>query len=102
MMEFTGPDRPLDRRRVAAVVTAVHELLPEVDWAARTDEWVGPRPCTPDGLPLVGPTRAPRVFVCGGHSMWGIALGPLTGRLLAELIATGRAPAELTPLHPLR
>jgi D-amino-acid dehydrogenase len=34
--------------------------------------------------------------------MWGIALGPLTGRLLAELIATGRAPAELTPLHPLR
>lgn len=102
MMEFTGADRPLDRRRVAAVVAAARGLLRDVDWERRTDEWVGPRPCTPDGLPLVGPTLSPRVFVCGGHSMWGIALGPLTGRLLAELIATGRTPAELAALHPLR
>jgi len=102
MMELTGPDRPLDRRRVAAVLAAVRGLLHDVDWDSRAEEWVGPRPCTPDGLPLVGPTSSPRVFVCGGHNMWGIALGPLTGRLLAETIATGRAPAELAPLHPLR
>lgn len=34
--------------------------------------------------------------------MWGITLGPLTGRLLAEQIATGRQPAELVPFDPLR
>jgi D-amino-acid dehydrogenase len=102
MMEFTAPDRPLDRRRIAAVLAAARPMLRGIDWDGRVDEWVGSRPCTTDGLPLVGPTNSPRVHVCGGHNMWGIALGPLTGRLLAESIATGRAPAELTPLHPLR
>jgi D-amino-acid dehydrogenase len=34
--------------------------------------------------------------------MWGIALGPLSGKLLAESIVTGRGAAELTALHPLR
>ena len=34
--------------------------------------------------------------------MWGVTLGPLTGRLLAERIATGITPAELRPLDPCR
>ena len=34
--------------------------------------------------------------------MWGITLGPVTGRLLAETITTGRTPAELRPFNPLR
>lgn len=34
--------------------------------------------------------------------MWGIALGPLTGKLLAHQIATGTTPAELVPFDPLR
>ncbi|MFC7339969.1 NAD(P)/FAD-dependent oxidoreductase [Saccharopolyspora griseoalba] len=102
MMEFTGPDQPLDRRRMDAVVDSVRPMLRGVDLEERRDEWVGPRPCTTDGLPLIGPTTSPRVHVCGGHNMWGIALGPVSGRLLAESIVTGRARPELAPLHPLR
>jgi D-amino-acid dehydrogenase len=102
MMEFTAPDRPADPRRIRAIVNAARTLLPSADLTRRTDEWAGPRPCTPDGLPLVGPTRSPRVHVCGGHGMWGIALGPLSGKLLAESIVTGRRAPELTALHPLR
>jgi D-amino-acid dehydrogenase len=102
MMEFTAPDRPADPRRVKAIANAVRGLLPSADLTRRTDEWAGPRPCTADGLPLVGPTRSPRVHVCGGHGMWGIALGPLSGKLLAESIVTGLGAAELTALHPLR
>jgi D-amino-acid dehydrogenase len=102
MMEFTAPDRPADPRRVRAIVEAARPLLPAADLDRRADVWVGPRPCTADGLPLVGPTRSPRVHVCGGHGMWGIALGPLTGRLLAESITTGRGAAELAALHPMR
>lgn len=102
MMEFTSPDRPGDPRRVQAIVNAARALLPSADFDRREDVWVGPRPCTADGLPLVGPTRSPRVHVCGGHGMWGIALGPLSGKLLADSIVTGRSAAELTPLHPLR
>jgi D-amino-acid dehydrogenase len=101
MMEFTGPDRPLDSRRIQAVIASAKPMLRDIDWDGRTDEWVGSRPCTTDGLPLAGPTNSPRVFVCGGHAMWGITLGPVTGQLMAEAI-TGHAPPEFAALHPLR
>jgi hypothetical protein len=73
---------------------------PESD--ARADEWVGPRPCTPDGLPLIGSTTSPRVYVAGGPGMWGITLGPISGQLLAEAISTGHKPTALAPFDPLR
>ncbi|WP_277402567.1 FAD-dependent oxidoreductase [Streptomyces verrucosisporus] len=77
-------------------------LLEGAGLEARRDEWVGSRPCAADGLPLIGATRSPRVFAAGGHGMWGITLGPVTGRLLAERVATGRETAEPAPFAPLR
>ena len=102
MMEFRRPEEALDQRRIQAIVEAARPLLRGVDLDDRTDEWVGSRPCTVDGLPLIGATRSPRVHVAGGHSMWGITLGPVTGKLLAEQIMTGTTPAELAPFDPLR
>lgn len=102
MMEFRGADEPLDPRRIRAVAESVRPLLRGVDLDDRRDEWVGARPCTPDGLALIGATRSPGVYVAGGHGMWGVVQGPATGRLLAELIATGRRPDELAPFDPLR
>ncbi|MFI0404577.1 NAD(P)/FAD-dependent oxidoreductase [Actinomadura sp. 3N508] len=102
MMEFRDPEAPLDQRRIRAIVEAARPLLRGADLDARQDEWVGSRPCTRDGLPLIGATRSPNVYVGGGHGMWGITLGPATGSLLAEEITTGRRPAELAPFNPLR
>ena len=101
-MEFRSPDAALDPDRVAAIVRSARPLLRGVDWSRRHDEWVGPRPVTADGLPLVGATRMPGLFVAGGHGMWGLTLGPLTGRLLSEQIICGKRPALLRPLDPLR
>jgi D-amino-acid dehydrogenase len=102
MMEFRRPGDALDPRRITAVVEAVRPFLTGVDLDDRRDEWVGSRPCTADGLPLVGPTAAPGVFVAGGHGMWGIALGPVTGQLLAQAVVKGEVPLELAPFDPLR
>jgi D-amino-acid dehydrogenase len=102
MMEFRRPEADLDPRRIGAIVEAARPLLKGADLDSRRDEWVGSRPCTVDGLPLVGATRSTRVFVAGGHGMWGITLGPVTGRLLAEQIVTGRTPEQLRPFNPLR
>ncbi|MFG3706009.1 NAD(P)/FAD-dependent oxidoreductase [Micromonospora sp. NPDC047670] len=102
MMEFRSAEAPLDRRRISAIAEAARPLLRGADLDARADEWVGARPCTPDGLPLIGRTRSPRVFAAGGHGMWGITLGPLTGELLAEQITGGGQPVELLPFDPLR
>jgi len=102
MMEFRDVDAPLDQRRITALVKAADGLLVGTHLDQREDEWVGARPCTADGLPLIGATRDPRVFVAGGHGMWGITLGPITGRLLAEQIVTGRTPEALRAVDPLR
>ncbi|MFE9170526.1 NAD(P)/FAD-dependent oxidoreductase [Streptomyces kebangsaanensis] len=102
MMEFRSPEAPLDARRINAIAEAARPLLRGADLDARQDEWVGSRPCTTDGLPLIGATRSPRVFAAGGHGMWGITLGPATGQLLAETIVTGERPSPLAPFDPLR
>ena len=101
-MEFRGPDADLDRQRIEAIVQSARPFLRGVDWDARHDEWVGPRPVTTDGLPLIGPTKLPGVHVAGGHGMWGLTLGPITGSLLAEQIVTGERPPALRPFDPLR
>jgi D-amino-acid dehydrogenase len=58
--------------------------------------WAGLRPCTPDGLPYVGrPGSLANVTIAAGHAMIGLSLGPITGELVAQIIA-GEEPS-----HPL-
>jgi D-amino-acid dehydrogenase len=102
IMEFGEADAPPVRGRIPSMVRAVRPLVDGLALDEREDEWVGPRPLTPDGMPIVGATRTPGVFVAGGHGMWGMTLGPLTGRLLAELVVAGDTPPELRALSPLR
>jgi D-amino-acid dehydrogenase len=102
MMEFRKPEAALDQRRIKAIAEAARPLLRGADLDNRQDEWVGSRPCTADGLPLIGATKSPRVFAAGGHGMWGITLGPVTGRLLAETMVTGKQVEQLRPFSPLR
>ena len=101
-MEFRRADDPLDRRRILAIARSAREYLPDIDWSARSGEWVGARPVTADGLPVIGGTKMAGVFVAGGHGMWGMTLGPATGQLLARMIATGRRPDALAPFDPGR
>ncbi|AZI58747.1 FAD-dependent oxidoreductase [Nakamurella antarctica] len=101
-MEFRNADDPIYQARVESIVTAGRPLLTGVDWDNRQDTWVGSRPVTVDSLPLVGATKVPGVYVAGGHGMWGVSLGPITGKLLAEQMMTGKVPAALAPFNPVR
>ncbi|TYB47654.1 FAD-dependent oxidoreductase [Nonomuraea sp. PA05] len=101
-MEFRDPDAPQAPARVKAIIDSARPLLRGVRWDERTDVWVGPRPVTSDGRPLIGATTSPTVYVAGGHGMWGLAHGPITGRLLAEWVTTGKRPEALADFDPLR
>ncbi|MEU6658746.1 FAD-dependent oxidoreductase [Streptomyces sp. NPDC046821] len=94
-MEFDrDPDR-FRQRRVDAIARAARPYLPGADWDRREQEWMGPRPMTPDGLPLIGPVPGrPGVFLATGHNMLGLMLAPATGRLIAGLV-TGTADGSL-------
>jgi D-amino-acid dehydrogenase len=84
-------------RRAAARVVG----LPEDGPVRRV--WRGPRPLTPDGLPVIGRSpRHPNVVLATGHCMLGLSLGPVTGRLVAEMCA-GEAPSlDIGALAPAR
>jgi D-amino-acid dehydrogenase len=100
-MEFREPSEPALSERVGAIVASAAPLLDGVRWAERSDIWVGSRPVTSDGRPLVG-EMSRGVYVAGGHGMWGLAHGPVTGRLLAEYITTGKQSETLREFDPLR
>jgi D-amino-acid dehydrogenase len=68
-MEFRPPSYRLDEPRVRAIVRSCSPFLRYVDWSSVTGEWVGPRPITTDGLPVIGATALANVFVAGGHGM---------------------------------
>jgi D-amino-acid dehydrogenase len=100
-IEFGPAHQPLIPKRVEAIVASAGRLLDAVRWDERSDAWVGARPVTPDGCPLIGQVSS-GVYVAGGHGMWGFAHGPVTGRLLAEQITTGKQPQALAEFDPLR
>lgn len=101
-MEFDGTTDRFNGRRIGAIVKAAQPLL-HADLARRSEEWVGPRPITPDGLPYLGPVSGHgRVIVAAGHNMLGLTLAPITGRTIARLVATGDAGVDLAPFAPDR
>ncbi|MEU5942875.1 FAD-dependent oxidoreductase [Micromonospora sp. NPDC047548] len=98
LMEFGAERRPLDPRTADAMVAVAAEALPGVHIDDRIDTWCGERPCTPDGLPVIGAsTRAPGLVVAGGHGMWGLILAPVTAQLLTQGLQ-GYLPATSGPL----
>lgn len=98
--EFVGYDKRSTLAGLGAILAGVSELVPTVGSATLLRAWAGLRPHTPDELPLLG--RHPRIeglILATGHHRNGILLGPLTGRLVQELIL-GRPPS--IPLDPFR
>ena len=56
------------------------------------DTWIGARPCFADSRPVIGAApKLPGLWLGIGHAHWGLTLGPITGRLIADMI-TGAAP----------
>lgn len=102
-MEFDGTYDRFNPRRIDAMVRAAGPYLRDVDWSDRFDEWVGPRPMTPDGLPMIGRfPRSSRVFMAAGHNMLGLTLSPATGKVIADLVVGGRADIDLAPFAVAR
>ena len=99
-LELSGIDESIDPRRVDAIMAAARGGLRSLGEPPVQEVWSGMRPCTPDGLPVIG--RSPHLsnlMLATGHGMWGLQLAPLTARIVGAL-ATGAAPGH--DLYPLR
>ena len=88
-LEISGLSPKLNMLRVEGIVESVPNYYKNVDvpFSSATQVWKGYRPCSPDGLPYLGPSnRYENLTVGTGHGMMGLSLGPATGKLLAEYI----------------
>ena len=89
--EFAGLEAPPDFRRARAYLAAAKRMLPSLELQEQS-AWLGFRPSMPDSLPVLGPAPGlADVYLGFGHGHYGLTQGPVTGRILADLVA-GRDP----------
>lgn len=104
-MEITGADLSVNRRRVKGIVESIPSYFPEFTPEDFQDQpvWTGLRPCSPDGLPYIGRlARHENLIVAAGHSMMGMSLGPVTGRLVSSLLSDEAPDIDISALSPDR
>jgi D-amino-acid dehydrogenase len=94
-MEMAGLDESINPIRVQGITKAIPKYFPEFeshDFEGIT-AWRGFRPCSPDGLPYMGRINGyNNLSVATGHAMMGLSLGPITGKLMAQILS-GEAPS---------
>ena len=104
-MEIAGLDERINARRVQGIIKAVPLYFPDFTTEDFADilPWSGLRPCSPDGLPYVGRFGAyDNLSTATGHAMMGLSLGPVTAKIMVELLS-GESPSfDLAQLSPDR
>jgi D-amino-acid dehydrogenase len=89
--EFARRDAPPTPVQLTVTETLARALFP-LGERLDAEPWMGARPCTPDMLPVIGPAlRHEHLWLAFGHAHRGLTLGPVTGRLIADLV-TGEPP----------
>src|SRR5271156_4878141 len=93
--EFARRDDPPSSAHLDRLEPFGREMFPLAE-RRDAEPWLGRRPCLPDMLPVIGPApRLKGLWLDFGHQHWGLTLGPVSGRLLAEMMAG--EPTLMTP-----
>ena len=86
-LEMAGLDLSISTRRVDAIRRSCEAYLPGIAQAKAIEIWRGLRPCTPDGLPILGRSKEfNNLIIAAGHAMLGMSLGPISGKLVSQLV----------------
>jgi len=98
-VELGHRDSPRTPHQLAAVEPIACELFP---LGARVDDepWLGRRPCTPDMMPIIGPAKRHKdLWFAFGHAHHGLTLGPITGRMVAEMMTGSEVIVDPSPFR---
>jgi D-amino-acid dehydrogenase len=92
-LELSGLNHEIVKPRLDNLQESAARYIVGMEGRSLENDWVGLRPVTPDGLPVLGPARGlDGLFVANGHAMLGVTLGPVSGKILAEWIVGGAPP----------
>lgn len=105
-VELAAVDAPPDWRRADILLsrlTSTYAGLDRTIEPSRISRWLGHRPSTPDGLPVIGPSPSCDGIVHAfGHGHVGLASGPITGRLVADIVGKRQPAVPLSAYSPRR
>ena len=104
-MEIAGLNEDINPVRVRGIIKAAVKYFPKFtpDDFAGIQPWRGLRPCSPDGMPYLGRTaKYSNLTIATGHAMMGLSLGPITGRLVSEILSGEKPSFDLGLLNPDR
>lgn len=91
-LELVDQDFSINTKRLAVMEKGAREVLNLPEQLQIQETWRGLRPCTPDGVPLIGPHhQLKNLWFAAGHQMLGLQAGAGTGELVARMI-TGKSP----------
>ena len=94
--EFVGFDKRTTVEGLNKIIRQTSKIIPFLRDLKIIRAFAGLRPCTPDGLPILGPVETIQGFImAAGHEGDGIALSPITGELIAQLIVDNRSDIPL-------
>ena len=100
-VEFGGLKNPPSKARVKNLINNAKYMLG--DLPEHEDEWLGFRPTLPDFLPVIGPSKNYKnIFYCFGHHHLGWTLGPISGKIIAGMIAKENTNLNLSPYSSAR
>lgn len=102
-LEISGMDDQVNPHKVHSILKAVPEYYPEMKIKDAGPVWFGYRPCTPDGMPYIGPLKSgSAVIMATGHAMMGLSLAPVTGRIVKDLLTGISSGPALNKTEPSR
>ena len=102
-MELSGINLDMDPRRIEGLRKGIRRYMRTPPGPDEGTEWVGMRPLTPDGLPMLGrPPGQTNLYIATGHAMLGVTLAPATGEAMAQLITDPKAKVLYQPFDPGR
>ena len=100
-VEFGGLNNPPSKGRIKNLIDNAKYMLG--DLPEHEDEWMGFRPSLPDFLPVIGPSKNHKnIFYSFGHHHLGWTLGPISGKIIAGMIAEENTNLNLKPYSSLR
>jgi len=104
-MEICGNERSIRQKRLQGIINSFCRVYRdfEPDDFVDLKPWVGLRPCSPDGLPYIGEAPNHRnVTIASGHSMLGLSLAPITGKLVSQMVSEKSLSFDFSALNPAR
>ncbi|HEX5324173.1 MAG TPA: FAD-dependent oxidoreductase [Capsulimonadaceae bacterium] len=104
-MEIGNRDTTINQARVRGIFKSIPSYFPNFTAEDFKDlpVWSGMRPCSPDGLPYIGRfEKYSNLSAATGHAMMGVSLGPITGRLMADILSDETPQIDIAGLSPNR